>query len=292
MLREGRAPVWDRLLTMIFIVALLHGLIILGVTFNAAASAKGAPGLEVLLVSEELPTADKNPNATYLAQRTQIGSGNTRTPVAPRNRSSAVPLAQHAGTPQGTSLEDSDAAGSSEERVLTTSAWTTDVRYLADNGASGTRRNQPLLIDTPAVAEPGPEDEQNSPELRGPKRDELWVSPDTRASIVAPYLDGWRRKVERMGDLHFPAAARAANAAANPVIEVGIASSGKLDRAVITRSSGNPELDQAALSILKLASPFDPFPPDVAAQYRVLRFSYEWQFVGGRIARGHVTASP
>ena len=74
MLREGRAPVWDRLLTMIFLVALLHGLIILGVTFKAAASDKGAPGLEVLLVSDELPEADKNPNATYLAQRTQVGA--------------------------------------------------------------------------------------------------------------------------------------------------------------------------------------------------------------------------
>lgn len=292
MLREGRAPVWDRLLTMIFLVALLHGMIILGVTFKAAASDRGAPGLEVLLVSDELPEADKNPDATYLAQRTQIGSGNTTKPVAPRNRSSAVPLEKHAGVPEGTTLTDQgDAAGATSERVLTTSAWSTDVRYLADAGSPGNLRNQPLLIDAPAVAEPGPEDEQTSPELRGPKRDELWVSPDTRASIVAPYLDGWRRKVERVGAIHFPAAARGAGAAEDPVIEVGISSDGKLDRAVITRSSGNAELDQAALSILKLASPFDPFPPDVAARYRVLRFSYEWQFTGGHLSRGHVRAS-
>jgi hypothetical protein len=51
MLREGRAPVWDRLLTMLFLAGLLHGLIILGLTFNASAGDKGsAPGLEVLLV--------------------------------------------------------------------------------------------------------------------------------------------------------------------------------------------------------------------------------------------------
>ena len=292
MLREGRAPVWDRLLTMIFLVALLHGLIILGVTFKAAASDKGAPGLEVLLVSDELPEADKNPSATYLAQRTQIGSGNTATPVAPRNRSSSVPLKKHAGTPEGTTLADlGDAAGESSERVLTTSAWSTDVSYLADAGRPGSIRNQPLLIDAPAVADPGPEDEQTTAELRGPKRDELWVSPDTRAAIVAPYLDAWRRKVERVGAIHFPAVARAQGAAEDPVIEVGISADGKLDRAVITRSSGNAELDQAALSILKLASPFDPFPPDVAARYRVLRFSYQWQFVGGHLSRGHVRAS-
>src|SRR6185436_9015051 len=56
MLREGIAPVWDRLLTMVFIVGLLHGLLIVGLTFNAAARDRAsAPGLEVLLVSDELP---------------------------------------------------------------------------------------------------------------------------------------------------------------------------------------------------------------------------------------------
>ncbi len=55
---------------------------------------------------------------------------------------------------------------------------------------------------------------------------------------------------------------------------------------MIRRSSGNPELDQAALAILKLAGPFDPFPPELAAEHSVLRFAYEWQFVGGRAQRG------
>ena len=51
MLREGKAPVWERLLTMLFLAGLLHGLIILGLTFNAAASDKdSAPGLEVAAV--------------------------------------------------------------------------------------------------------------------------------------------------------------------------------------------------------------------------------------------------
>jgi protein TonB len=294
MLREGKAPVWDRLLTMLFLAALLHGLIIIGVTFKAAAAAKGgAPGLEVLLVSDELPEADRNPNATYLAQRTQIGSGNTPEAVAPHNRSSTVPLQSHAGTAEGNSLADSgDMAGSAHEQVLTTTAWTTQVRYLADTGNTGTTQNRPLLVDEPPSAQPGPEDELRSAQLRGPKRDELWVTPDTRASIVAPYLDAWRRKVERIGDINYPTAARASNAAANPVLEVEIAAEGTLEQAVITRSSGNPELDQAALAILKLASPFEAFPPEVAAKYRGLRFSYEWQFEGGGVGHSKVTTVP
>ena len=123
----------------------------------------------------------------------------------------------------------------------------------------------------------------------GPERDELWITPDTRAATLAPYLDGWRRKVERIGTLNYPTVARVAGAQTSPVVEVGIAADGKLDRVLIRRSSGNPELDQAALAILKLASPFDPFPPELAAKYRVLRFAYEWQFSGGRTERGSVS---
>jgi len=78
----------------------------------------------------------------------------------------------------------------------------------------------------------------------------------------------------------------------NPVIEVGIAANGTLDQAVIRRTSGYAELDNAALQILKLASPFDPFPPELAHEYRVLRFTYEYQFVGGRLRGGAVTAVP
>jgi protein TonB len=291
MLREGVAPVWDRLLTMVFLAGLLHGLVIVGLTFNAAASDKAsAPGLEVLLVSDELPEADRNPTATYLAQRTQVGSGNTRKSVAPRNRAASLPSLRHAGTADGNSLKDAgERAGSTEdERVLSTIGWSTSIRYLTEEGAEGSTRDKPLLIDQAHTAEPGP-DEDGPAQLRGPKRDELWVTPDTRAATLAPYLDAWRRKVERIGTLNYPTVAKVAAAAAAPVVEVGIAADGKLDRVLIRRSSGNAELDQAALEILKLASPFDPFPPQLAQQYRVLRFAYEWQFSGGRAASGTVS---
>ena len=81
-------------------------------------------------------------------------------------------------------------------------------------------------------------------------------------------------------------------ARASPIVEVGIAATGKLDKAVIRRSSGYPDLDNAALEILKLASPFDPFPPELAHEYHVLRFAYEWQFVGGHLESGAVSAVP
>jgi protein TonB len=290
-LREGRPPAWDRLLAMVFFVALLHGLVILGITFNARAGDQGgAPGLKVLLVSDELPEAAANASASYLAQRTQLGSGNTREDVAPRSPPTALPVLKHPGSAHGDSLAPhGDMKGADSERVLTTTAWVTDVRYLADLGTTGSQRDRPLLIDEPRAAQPAPAEEPGPAELTGPKRDELWVTADTRAASLAPYLDAWRRKVERIGTLNFPAAARSALGDASPVLEVGINANGTLDRAVIRRSSGNPELDQAALAILKLAAPFDPFPPELAAEHSVLRFAYEWQFVGGRAQRGSIS---
>ncbi len=294
MLREGRAPVWDRLLAMLFFVALLHGVLILGLTFKSPiATNDGAPGLQVLLVSDEVPTADRNDHATYLAQRTQLGAGNTREDVTPRNPAQAPVLPAQQGTPDGTALSaDAQAAGSLDRRVLTTSGWSAVVEYLTDEGSAGTSAERPVRLDSQASTQPGPEDEAGPVSLRGPKRDELWVTPDTRESIVAPYLVSWRAKVERIGTLNFPAAARHAGMNASPVIEVAIAADGHLERAAIRRPSGDPELDQAALTILKLASPFDPFPPELAHRYRVLRFVYEWQFVGGRLATGSVSAAP
>ena len=152
-LREGRAPVWDRLLTMLFLAGLLHGLIIIGLTFNAAASSgNSAPGLEVLLVSDELPEADKNPTATYLAQRTQVGSGNTRKAVAPRNRTASIPTLKHAGTAHGHLAQrcgrglgqDPGRAGLKLDRLE-------HQRALPRRGRGSRHRARPAAADRPAA---------------------------------------------------------------------------------------------------------------------------------------------
>ena len=80
MFRAGLPPANDRMLTTCFLAALLHGIVILGVTFSAPGSqADGgeAPALEVVLVNDQAPSVAKNPNAQYLSERSQLGSGNT-----------------------------------------------------------------------------------------------------------------------------------------------------------------------------------------------------------------------
>jgi protein TonB len=292
--REGSAPVRDRLLMTLFLAVLVHGVIILGLTFAGSGPRDSAArGLDVLLVSDELPTAARNDSAAYLAQRTQLGSGNTTGPALARNQPSDTAPPVHAGTARGTSLRSSaPAAARPEDPVLTTLAARTDIRYLAAvQGEAGDTREQPLAAPGPTPPRPA-ESESGAVQLRGAKRDELWVTPDTQESILAPYLDSWRQRVERIGTLNYPTAARRAGVLASPVLEVAIDADGRLTKAEILTSSGYPDLDAAALAILKLASPFDPFPPDLAGRYHTLRFAYEWQFTGGRVARGAVTAVP
>jgi protein TonB len=272
------------LLTTLFLAGVLHGMVILGVTFSAAASGDSAPGLQVLLVSDEVPEAERNDNATYLAQRTQIGSGNTDKPVAPHNSANAPSVQGQDGSVDGTQPgSQSNKNGGGDDRVLATTASRVEIRYFTTAGEDPSSVNKPLLIPEEQSPQPGAETDPSVAELRGPKHDELWITPDTREASLAPYLDAWRHKVERIGTINYPFAARNAGVKASPVLEVGIGADGVLEKAVIRTSSGYPDLDDAALNILKLASPFDPFPAELAKEYRVLRFAYEWQFVGGRV---------
>jgi len=262
----------DRLMTMLVMAGLLHGLIILGVSFSTPDSrnSSGDKGMEVLLVSEELPEEKDNATATYLSQRTQSGSGNTQDRKTARLPSRARP-----GGPESPAAQSADTA---EQLLATNSASPTaiQIQSLAETPA------------TPAASAPAPADSQRSNDdelvLRGITRDELYVSADTRASRLAPYLDAWRRRIERIGTLNYPSVAQRRGMTGNPVIEVTLLRDGKLGSAKIQHSSGHPEIDAAALNILRLASPFDPFPPELARDYRSLRFAYEWQFEGSSVA--------
>jgi len=267
----------DRLTTMIVLTALLHGLVILGVTFATPPTVPSAVdnGIEVLLVSDELPEARENDSAAYLSQRTQTGSGNTTERTPAELPSPSRPQA-------GSAASQRQQSESFEEQLLATTDPRSRTRIVtlplpsteALEGSEATRAERPG------------DDELK---LRGTQRDELYVTADTRASRLAPYLDAWRRRVERLGTIHYPSAAGRSNLDGNPVVEVALLRDGRLQSATIQRSSGHPELDAAALDILRLASPFDPFPPELARDYRVLRFAYEWQFVGGQLENSAVT---
>jgi len=291
-LREGIAPTRDRLTTTVFMAALVHGVIIVGVTFGSTGHHTGAPGLEVLIVSEDVPEARRNDDATYLAQRTQLGSGNSLDPAEAHSPRAAAEHAANNGRLDGTVLVDDAGAllATADNRVLTTTAPLPEILYFAPPASLTERAEVPVLADGNSEHDKLGLDDADEQKIRGPQRDELWVTPDTREALVAPYLVAWRNKIERLGTLNFPQAAWRAPGTRNPDVEVVILADGTLESATIRRSSGSAKLDQAATDILKLASPFDPFPKELADHYRLLRFTYGWEFAGGNVRRGTVTA--
>ncbi len=290
---EGAAPIRDRLTTTVLLAALLHAVVIVGVTFGSglADERSTAPGLEVLLVSDDIPEARENANARYLAQRTQLGSGmeDGKNSTVPRPVAESV---AQAGIPDGDVATDQNGGPDlrPSERVLTTNAPQPDILYFSPPAEASSARDMPLLVaGNGRETRPGDTNPDDA-SLRGPQRDELWTTPDTREAVLAPYLVAWRDKIERLGTLNFPVAARRHKASSNPVLEVAIAADGSLHEAKIRRTSGSLPLDQATLDILKLASPFDPFPKELAVRYRVLRFAYEWRFEDSAPGRGILTA--
>ena len=129
-----------------------------------------------------------------------------------------------------------------------------------------------------------------APTVRSEQLRERVLTANTRQTLFADYLITWKEKVERVGTLNFPDAARRLGLEGSPVLEVAIASDGSLQSIRVIESSGQPALDEAAERILRLASPFDPFPRDLRNSYDVLRFSYEWRFIQGQ--PGTLRAAP
>ena len=276
----------DRLATAIFLAALVHGLVILGVRFTAPpARDLPLPTLEVLLVPDGPAEAD-NPRAGYIAQRSQHGSGTARDSRRTSLPESSASLIEHTGEAGGNSLEQEATAAPAGGIRLLASSSPRSGRTTA--GAESSQAAAAVPLDARPLAQIGANAAaaDENLHLKGdPSADDRLLA-DTRESLIAGYLDGWKRRVERVGTLNFPDEARRQAMSGNPVLEVAIGADGRLEQVLVRRTSGHRELDNAALRIVRLSAPFDPFPPAMRERYPALRFAYEWQFLNGRLGSG------
>lgn len=286
---DGRPQ--DRLATALFVAALLHGVAILGIRFTApSGDQRPLPTLEVLLVADG-PAEDENPDASYIAARDQRGAGTTRERQRASLPEAAARLLEHRGEADGESFAPPASAAASGQHVLASAGQRPRGAVAGDElertaAASRPIESRPLLqvgLSTGATDE--------TLRLRGDPSPDDRLLADTRESQIATYLDGWKRRIERVGTLNFPNEARRRALSGNPVLEVAIRADGTLEEVLVRRSSGHRELDSAAVGIVRLASPFDPFPPAMRERYPVVRFAYEWQFLEGRLSEGAVWSS-
>jgi protein TonB len=299
LLAEPPAPPGDRLGLSLTLAIVLHALLILGVSFVPSRPA-GVPeeSLDVILVQER---SEKPPGkADFLAQTSVDGGGDAKTRERPGTPlPSPIP-----GDKAELALAVSEAAPSppapaSQARVAATES-------AADKAANPAKAAKPADSTEADLAEQTPaapsQAQQASPtaaqlmdssfaiaslnaeirdrlvsQARGPRR--KFVTSMTHEYKYAAYMESWRSKVERIGNLNYPEEARRLGLSGSLILDVALHNDGSIEDIAVRRSSGQPILDQAAIRIVKLASPFAKFPEDIKSDADVLHITRTWQFL-------------
>jgi protein TonB len=278
----------ERLGSTLFFAALVHGVVILGVTFTAAPTGDDSaiPSLNVTLVLDTEREELAADTAELIANRDQRGAGEAARGLRPTSALSAEQPTTQLGDALGADATDGtprDDAPSAEQ-LVSRGLGGEPVPALPQptDEPAPTRQRAAALIEQAAPQTTAMELAMRA-ELPNGRDDArtLIATPSTRQSGLAEYLDGWRRRVERIGTANYPKDLLGNIHAGRPTLEVVIGADGRLDDIVVRRSSGDQALDQAALKILRLAAPFEPLPPNIREQYDVLRFAYEWDFAAG-----------
>jgi len=91
-------------------------------------------------------------------------------------------------------------------------------------------------------------------------------------------LRSWQRKIETIGNLNYPDAARRLGIYGQLKLLVVVEANGGLRDVRVLVSSGEPVLDQAAENIVRLAAPFAPFSQELLQSTDVLEIVRTWQF--------------
>ena len=279
----------DRLPAMLFLAALVHGVLIIGVTFNADLSDQfsNVISLEVTIVADPDQQIDRPDDAEYLAQASQEGGGNTTEQVRASAPLQSAMTVDNAGTEDGTALVDADSHQRSADEVLA-SQETSDRQVEIDPRTDPQTENSIAIVMEAGseVTLPLPQEDPASMMIHDDEPRQLIISADTRESVIAAYLDDWKRRIEGVGASYLPQLGDLDNITGSPTLMVRIDVSGELAEAVIRKSSGSTILDLAALDILRQASPFNPFPAEVSAEYDTVRFEYKWLFADQLVKGG------
>jgi protein TonB len=272
-------------LTLALVVALaLHAVVITQLHFdwiNPPAPSK-PPNLDVLLVQWASETPPEE--ADFLAQANQSGGGDNPT----RERPSAPPPAEPAGQPEPRAEPAPDPrprAEPTDQPVITQPAPAAEAAAADPNRER--ERSLPdageLLQQTRRIAETSPDPQAERlvvPER--PKR--KFITANTREHLYASYMRAWVAKVERVGNMNYPEAARSRNLEGSLVLSVDVLADGSIERVRVMRSSGYELLDEAAVRIVRLAAPYAELPPEIRKETDILTITRTWQFsAGGRL---------
>ena len=276
----------SRLNLAILLSVIFHAAILFGISFKPfieEARIARTP-LEVILVNSR--SASKPHGANALAQANLDGGGNTD-----RDRRAKTPAPSSPNTKNKASEAETDTLAEKTEHLeqeaqkLMTAANREMDAYQSGSQQQGAESPQAAFDATDLVQrslEIARLEAQTARDFEAyqkrPKR--KFIGARTQEYRFARYVEDWRVKVERIGNLNYPEAARRERLYGDLQLTVGIKADGSLESVEINRPSGKKILDEAAIRIVKLAGQngFSPFPPEISQDTDVLHITRTWAF--------------
>lgn len=273
----------NRLFIAMAVSLVLHAILFFGVTFQFPLPKldKIASSLEVVLVNNKTLTKPKE--SKLLAQDNLDGGGNTDDdrraktpfPVLPKSK----PVINESVAQRKVKQLEQEA-----KKLMAAVSETPQIQQPieqkseAGNPQAAIDSTELLLRSLDIARLRAQVDQDHDSYQKRPKR--KFVGARTKEYRFARYVEDWRLKVERIGNLNYPEAARKEKLYGNLQLTVGIRADGSLESIEINRSSGEKVLDEAAVNIVKLAGQngFAPFPPDISQDTDILHITRTWVF--------------
>jgi periplasmic protein TonB len=262
---------------MIFSI-MLHAFILFGTALVLPDPRKATnflQPLQVVLVNSK--SSAKPLNADALAQHHLDGGGNT-----PEDRRAKSPLP---------TMRD-DLKFVPEQRAKSVAALEEESKNMLTKLKSDYSTTQPELVKQNNSANSnGDELAQRALEIARLEAqiDKNWedyqklprrkfIGARTQEYRFAQYIEDWRVKVERIGNLNYPQRARDLKVYGKLQVSVSINKDGSLENVEVSKSSGHRLLDAAAIRIVQLAAPYSPLPPNITKDVDILTITRTWSF--------------
>jgi periplasmic protein TonB len=261
----------------LFMSLCAHAVLILGVGFTFYEQLNTPSSLEVTLAQYESDEAPEN--ADFLAQANQEGSGSQDELARP---SSPFESRFNADVIQEVAAFETETVLNNSEREILTSI-DSNSRLNAEEEIQNTPQSQDFQgtaqnsLDQTLASLQAQLDIHREAYAQRPRKYTI-SSASTQQARDALYLDGWRRKIEAVGNFNYPQQASAAGIYGQLRLMVALFPDGRVSEVRILSTSGQTVLDDAAIRIVQLAAPFDPFPADMREDVDILEIVRTWQF--------------
>ncbi|OEC41739.1 energy transducer TonB [Pseudomonas sp. 1D4] len=273
----------DRLGFTLFLAAVLHIALILGVGFTFSDPSQISKTLEITLAT--FKSDEKPKEADYLAQNDQQGSGTLEHRDTPKTTEQAMFQDQEIrkvtppAAPQQTQRQEAPKAA-----IATTAPKPQKTPVKREEAKPEPETPPAPVFDSAQLSSEiaSLEAELSQEQQRYAKRPRIHRlnAASTMRDKGAWYKDEWRKKIERVGNLNYPEEARRQRIYGSLRLLVSINRDGTLYEVQVLESSGQQVLDQAAMRIVRLAAPFSPFTGDLADIDR-LEIIRTWRFERG-----------